>query len=118
MATNLQSLTINNVAFTAFDQYTPDHIDMTKGGRNNLTGINNMRLQRKCWKLVVTAKYISDEDYAALINSISDTLNVSFTFMDTESVTCTGYVVITKSRTPESDAMGCWCDFNMELIEN
>lgn len=114
-------VTINGVQFTEFDSYHPQQFDMTKGGRNPLTGYNRLRLTAKKWKLVLGASYISDAAYSALIASISDTLSVNVVFRDEDdetNISFTGYAVIDKSRTPESDAMGCWCEFSIELIEN
>ena len=112
---------INNVQFSEFDDYHAQQFDITKGGRNPLTGYNRLRLVAKKWKLVLGASYISDSAYNTLLSSISDSLSVSVTFRDNNdstNVTFTGYAVIDKNRTPESDAMGCWCDFSIELIEN
>lgn len=114
-------VTINNVQFTAFSSYHAQQFDITKGGRNSLTGKNKLRLIAKKWKLILSASYISDEAYSTLIDSITDTLSVSVVFRDkddTSTVSFDGYVVVDKNRTPESDAMGCWSDFSIELIEN
>lgn len=112
---------INGVQFTEFDNYHPQQFDITKGGRNALTGFNRLRLVAKKWKLTLSASYISDSAFSALIASIPDTLSVAVIFRDEDdntNISFTGYAVIDKSRTPESDAMGCWSDFSIEIIEN
>lgn len=118
---NMNFLSVNGYEVTEYDDYHPTHIDMTKGGRNPLTGYNNLRELAKKWKVIITASYISDETYKAIIDAIPNTLHCAVVFRDKDYdklISMDAYVVIDKHRTPESDAMGCWCDFNMELIEN
>lgn len=114
-------VSINGTEIKEYDDYHPQQFDITKGGRNPLTGFNRLRLTAKKWKLVITAAYISDAEYKKIIDLMTNTLSVAVVFRDKDDdalVSFTGYAVVDKHRTPESDAMGCWCDFSLELIEN
>jgi hypothetical protein len=120
--TVLPYVTINGVEFKEFDAYKPSRFDITKGGRNELTGKNNLRLIAKKWKLVLGAAYISDAVYKQITDFIDqNSLDVNVTFRDKDtanlvSINC--YAVYDKDRTKEADAMGCWSNFSLELIEN
>lgn len=112
---------INGIELKEFDSYTPTRFDITKGARNELTAYNNLKLIAKKWKLVIGATYISDATYKQITDSIdfnSLKVKVKFRYKDDELVSFTGYAVYTQDRTLEADAMGCWSNFNLELIEN
>jgi len=114
-------ISINGVELLEYDNYDPNRNEITKGGRNSLTGGMRLRMVAKKWKVVVSANYISDEEYKRITDEIDkDSLNVTVQFRDKddELVEFVGYAVYKKSRTLESDAMGCWSGFSLELIEN
>ena len=114
-------ISVNGVELLEYDNYDPNRQEMTKGGRNPLTGLMRLRPLAKKWKVVVSANYISDEEYKRVTDEIDkDSLHVTVKFRDKydELVEFVGYAVYKKSRTLESDAMGCWCNFSLELIEN
>ena len=118
---NRNFVSINGTEIFEYDDYHPQHIDMTKGGRNPLTGYNRMRILAKKWKLVISAAFISDSEYKKIVDLMPNTMSVAVVFRDKDDdalVSFTGYAVVDKSRTPESDAMGCWSNFSLELIEN
>ncbi len=114
-------VSVNGIELKELDSYHPQQFDITKGGRNSLTGYNRLRLVCKKWKLTVGASYISDEHYKEITDAIDkDSLNVSVVFQDkdAERVEFVGYAVYDKERSIEADAMGCWSNFSLELIEN
>lgn len=116
-------VSINGTEIFEYDDYHPQQFDITKGGRNPLTGYNRMRIIAKKWKLVISAAFISDAEFKKIVDLMPNTLQVAVVFRDKDDgsgslVSFTGYAVVDKSRTPESDAMGCWSNFSLELIEN
>jgi len=117
----LPYVSINGVELKEFNSYHPSRFDITKGGRNELTGKNRLRLVTKKWKLVIGADFISDGAYKIITDTIdANSLNLTVNFRDKndEIITFNGYAVYDKERTLESDAMGCWSNFSLELIEN
>ena len=114
-------VSINGVELLEFDNYHPQRFDITKGGRNSLTGKNRMRLVTKKWKLIITANFISDTEYKKITDEIDkDSLNLTVVFNDKggELITFIGYAVYDKDKTIEADGLGGWSNFNLELIEN
>lgn len=112
---------INGVELLEFNSFHPQQFDITKGGRNPLTGLNRLRLVAKKWKLVIGSNFISDEEYKKITDEIdknSLSLTVSFKDKGSELITFNGYAVYDKDRSLEADAMGCWSNFSLELIEN
>ena len=121
MAQVLPYLEIQGIPFTEFDSYHPVRFDITKGGRNPLTGKNRLKLIAKKWKLVVGAAYMSDATYKQITDIIDqDSLNIDIKFRDKDAnlVEINCYAVYDKERSKEADAMGCWSNFKLELIEN
>lgn len=121
MANILPFVSINGVELKEFNSYHPQRFDITKGGRNELTGKNRLRLVAKKWKLIIGADFISDAEFKKITDAIdanSLSLTVVFKDKDAEAITFNGYAVYDKERTPESDSMNCWANFNLELIEN
>jgi len=117
----LPYVSINGVELKEFNSYHPSRFDITKGGRNELTGKNRLRLVAKKWKLVIGADFISDAEYKRITDVIdADSLNLTVVFKDkgSDPITFNGYAVYDKERSLEADAMGCWSNFSLELIEN
>ena len=124
-------VTVNGLELKYFSNITPTRFDITKGGRNELTGLNRLRLVAKKWKLVVAYDFIPESLYQS-IKSVIDpsplSLTVHFTY-GSDDVTFNGYAVYTSTiapadeigRLPEKEFMneaGGRSNFSLELIEN
>ena len=114
-------LIIDGVELKEFDTYTPVRNTITKGGRNELTGKNKLKIVARKWKITVGAAYISDAEYKKITDVIDKNelnLNVQFTDKGEEMQEAKCYAVYTKDRSLDADAIGCWSNFSLELIEN
>lgn len=114
-------VSINDLELTEYDSYHPQRFDITKGGRNPLTGYNRLRLVAKKWKLIINASFISNEEYKKITDEIdknSLSLTVKFRDKNDEMVEFVGYAVYDKEMAIGDDVMGGWSNFSLELIEN
>ena len=114
-------LEINGIKMTEYSTYDATPFDITKGGRNPLTGHNKLRLVSKKWKVVVSAEFISDEEYKKITDEIDkNSLSMTVKFRDKydELVEINAYAVYKKSLKVGDDVMGGWSNFSLELIEN
>jgi hypothetical protein len=112
---------VNGIRLLEFDSYHPQQFDITKGGRNALTGHNRLRLVAKKWKLVIGAAFISNEEYKKITDEIDkNTLSLTVKFQDKndEMVEMNAYAVYNKEMKIGDDIMGGWSNFSLELIEN
>lgn len=114
-------LEINGLILAEYDSYHPQQFDITKGGRNALTGKNRLRLVAKKWKVIVNSAFISNEEYKRITDEIdknSLSLTVRFRDKNEEMVEINCYAVYDKEMKIGDDAMGGWSNFSLELIEN
>ena len=114
-------LEINGLILMEYDNYKTQPFDITKGGRNPLTGYNKLRKVAKKWKVIVNASFISNEEYKRITDEIDkNSLSLTCRFRDKneEMVEINCYAVYNKEMKIGDDIMGGWSNFSLELIEN
>lgn len=121
-------VSVNGVEIPYISSVIPQLIDITKGGRNPLTGKNRLRLTAKKWKLTIDCGFLTENRYQEIRNAIDpNSLNLTVYYKyGVEEITFDGYAVYTSKivvgddvgTLPNEDCVGGRSEFNIELIEN
>ena len=121
-------VSVNGVEIPYISSVHPQRFDITKGGRNPLTGKNRLRLTAKKWKLIIDCGFLTENKYQEIREVIdADSLNLTVYFKyGEEEITFNGYAVYTSKivvgdeigTLPNENCVGGRSEFNIELIEN